>query len=201
MMDVAIAPTIDALDTANLTAPEIPIMSTVNGSWLSVEDATSVQYWGRNLRDTVLFADAIAKLLEEGFGQFLVVGPGQTLSTLANQCASAGDDMQCLASLPHAQSEESDREALLSAFGRLWIAGRSIDWAKTRSAPGRRVPLPTYPFDRKRHWVDPTQSDGRNQIANSESVAQSADTLETSRQVIEQQLAVLAAQLQIFKKM
>jgi NADP-dependent 3-hydroxy acid dehydrogenase YdfG/acyl carrier protein len=48
----------------------------------------------------------------------------------------------------------SDEEGLLDAAAQLWIAGIDIDWPRTRSGPRRRVALPTYPFERKRHWIE-----------------------------------------------
>ena len=52
-------------------------------------------------------------------------------------------------------SGEEGPSSLLLPAGELWIAGVSLDWSAIH--PGgqrRRVPLPTYPFERTRHWVD-----------------------------------------------
>jgi len=55
----------------------------------------------------------------------------------------------------HPQHQKSDVATLLTAIGKLWIAGVDVDWkAGWADESRRRVPLPTYPFERKRYWVD-----------------------------------------------
>src|SRR5262249_10167265 len=59
-----------------------------------------------------------------------------------------------LSSLPHRAAAGAAEEALLGALGRLWTTGVEVDWAAFRPGRGRRVPLPTYPFERQRYWIE-----------------------------------------------
>lgn len=199
MMDAAVAPTEDILRETRLSPPKLPIMSTVDGGWLTDESAVAPAYWGRNLRDTVLFAEAVANLLDDGYRLFLEVGPGQTLSTLAKQCAAGIEDAQSVSSLPHVESDETDSLAVLSAFGRLWLNGKHVDWGTTRSFSGRRVPLPTYPFERKRFWVEPGQH-GEIQQPVARTTNGTGKAVNPAHQMIQSQVAIMAKQLQLLKK-
>src|SRR5207247_506306 len=87
---------------------------------------------------------------------FLEVGPGQTLTTLLRQQLGRGGSHAVIASLPTAGDEGTDTQSMLMAAGRLWMAGAELDWSGIHGhARRRRVRLPTYPFERKRYWVDP----------------------------------------------
>ena len=89
-------------------------------------------------------------------GALLEVGPGQTLSRLVRQHPASGASHVTIASLPGTGDGSTDVQSMLAAAGRLWMAGAEPDWAGVHGhARRRRVPLPTYPFERKRYWVDP----------------------------------------------
>jgi acyl transferase domain-containing protein len=86
----------------------------------------------------------------------LEVGPGQTLTTLARQQLDAGNRQRALSTLPSAHEQKSDLESLLSTLGRLWIYGVQPDWTGFyKNEIRHRIPLPTYPFERERYWVEP----------------------------------------------
>ncbi|HXT39726.1 MAG TPA: amino acid adenylation domain-containing protein [Candidatus Angelobacter sp.] len=145
---------------AKLCPPQIPYVSNVTGQWITARDATDPNYWAAHLRQTVRFADGIHQLAQGNMAILLEVGPGRTLSTLARQHPSAGTGRTVLSSLRHAQEPESDQASLLSALGRLWVSGVTVDWTGFHAhEQRRRVPLPTYPFERKRHWVAPDKTD------------------------------------------
>ncbi len=97
----------------------------------------------------------MAELLNDPAIVLLEVGPGQTLSTLAAQ-QGPGFDRVAPASLRPPKGEQSEIEFLLKTVGRLWLAGVEIDWSRFYAGqPRRRVPLPAYPFERRRYWIDP----------------------------------------------
>jgi len=65
-----------------------------------------------------------------------------------------------LNSLPAPQEQKSELRTMLDAVGALWLAGRQIDWAGfSARRRQRRIPLPTYPFERKRYWIEPNSAD------------------------------------------
>src|SRR5690606_3689516 len=135
-------------------APTIPIVSTATGDWLSDSEATSAEYWARHLRQPVRFSAAVSRLLERREHVLLEVGPRNTLATLARQQPLLQKQrITALASL--ADAPEREHAALVAAFGQAWAAGlplhpESLDRRERKA----RLRLPTYPFERKRYWVD-----------------------------------------------
>lgn len=133
-------------------APEFPVLSDVTGDWLSDVDATDPKYWARQLREPVRFDDCVRRLLA-GPSLLLEVGPGSTLTTLVCQHPAGGT--RSTPSLPGPKAHITERVAMAAALGRMWLAGVDVDWDLGGSAEQRRrVPLPTYPFQPERHWVD-----------------------------------------------
>ena len=154
MMDLAVAPFERAVRAVTLHAPRIPIVSTLTGTWLTDAEATDPNYWARHLRDTVRFSSALTTALQRGATAFLEVGPRQTLTLLARQhAARAGSAPPACASLGNAPADEAGGFAL--ARGALWTLGFDLSACAASPAQGRRrIRLPTYPFERKRHWLD-----------------------------------------------
>jgi acyl transferase domain-containing protein len=143
----------------DLHAPAIPYISNLTGSWITAAEATDPGYWVRHLRQTVHFAEGIRTLLQETGRILLEVGPGQTLSTLVQQQLDNTTEQIVLASLRHPYAQYSDVAFLLNTVGRFWLAGGKVDWQRFYALEQRqRLPLPTYPFERKRYWVEPQLS-------------------------------------------
>ncbi len=156
MMEPAVAPFLDIVRGVALAAPTTPIVSSVTGTWLTPEQACDPRYWARHLRETVRFADAVRTVWSEPGALLLEVGPRATLSTLARQQVTDRATQACVASLGDAGDPAVEGEAVLSALGRLWTCGVRPDWdGVVRGEARRRVPVPCYPFERQRYWVDP----------------------------------------------
>ncbi|HVS52165.1 MAG TPA: amino acid adenylation domain-containing protein [Opitutaceae bacterium] len=158
MMEPALRPFGERLRSMKLRAPQIPWVSNLTGKWITPAEATSADYWVAQLRRTVRFADGIAELVAGGSRVLLEVGPGHTLAGLARQhpaLKSAG--AVAVASLGAVSETCSDRAALMLALGEAWIAGVEIKWRGGfyRGEQRRIVTLPTYPFERKRYWIEP----------------------------------------------
>ena len=146
-----------------LRAPEIPFVSNVTGTWITDEEARSPAYWARHLCGTVRFADGVAALRREPGWALLEVGPGQTLGAWALQHPSAGASggRAVFSSLRHPRNRVDDLRFLLESLGGLWAAGVTVDWAAFAADERRhRVPLPGYPFERERYWVDAPREGG-----------------------------------------
>ncbi|MGZ3461721.1 MAG: acyltransferase domain-containing protein, partial [Archangium sp.] len=141
-----------------LAAPRLPFISSLTGSLITAQEAQSPEYWARQLRGMVRFADGLRTAWAQPDVLLLEVGPGNTLSVLARRGGCAPE--RVITSARHAQQEGgSDTEALLEALGRLWCAGVSVDWAEFHANESRsRIPLPTYPFERQRHWIEPAKA-------------------------------------------
>jgi len=144
MMEPMLDEFLKYVQQVKLSAPRIPYISNVTGQWITDEEATSPSYWARHVRQTVRFADGVDELLKRGGRIFLEVGPGHTLSASLRQAQ---------ASLPGPGAKESDTRHLLGTLGKLWLAGAKVDWESFRCEKRRRLPLPTYPFERQRYWI------------------------------------------------
>ncbi|MEA5621855.1 type I polyketide synthase [Nostoc sp. UHCC 0251] len=156
MMEPMLEPFIAELKKVKLNPPQIPFISNLTGTWISAQEATSPDYWAQHLRQTVQFSDGLSVLLEESDRILLEVGPGRTLCTLVKQHTQQATGQVVLPSLRHPQDEKSDVNFLLNILGRLWLAGVEINWSGFYTHEQRyRVPLPTYPFERQRYWIEP----------------------------------------------
>ena len=144
------------LARVSLRAPKIPYLSNVTGTWITAAEATDPDYWTKHVRSTVRFSDGLAELFREPARVFLEVGPGQALTSLTRQQPGRPKSSKVVASTRHPQEQVSDAVFLLNAAAQVWIAGVSIDWnALHDGEKPRRVPLPTYPFERQRYWIEP----------------------------------------------
>ncbi|MFS0838697.1 HAD-IIIC family phosphatase [Paenibacillus sp. 1P03SA] len=145
-----------------LKAPQLPFISNVTGSWIQDEQAISPAYWAQHLRGTVRFADGLSTLTSEMDAVFAEVGGGNALTAFAKSHhdflkQSAGSDKErvMVNLLRHPKQKTSDLAYLLLQVGRLWNAGVKINWSRFYGEEKRnRIPLPTYPFDRRRFWLD-----------------------------------------------
>jgi acyl transferase domain-containing protein/acyl carrier protein len=151
LMDPVLAPFARICRGIDRQAPGIPFLSTVTAGWADPAEITTPEYWTRNLRQTVRFSAAITKLLEDPSMVFLEVGPGRVLGGLARTHFKPNSGRLALSTMP-VESDALDEEAfLLTTLGTLWLNGLSVDWTEFyRHERRSRVPLPTYPFERRR---------------------------------------------------
>lgn len=156
MMEPILETFVEVLKKVKLNPPQLRFISNVTGDWITAEQATSPSYWGQHLRQVVRFSAGISHLLEEFIADvFLEVGPGRSLSTLTKQHLLPQAKQQVLSSLHHAKELQSDVSFLLQTLGRLWLAGVKNNWPGFYAHEQRhRLPLPTYPFEHQRYWID-----------------------------------------------
>jgi acyl transferase domain-containing protein len=146
----------DHLGRMELHPPEIPFVSNLSGEWITPDEAMDPGYWVRQLRETVRFAQGVRRLAEADRPFLVEVGPGRTLATLARLNVSPEEVAQVITSMRHPDDDADDLRFQLTALGRLWAAGAEVDWeAFFQGQSRRRVSLPTYPFERERHFVEP----------------------------------------------
>lgn len=155
MMQPAVASFTAVLDSIKLSPPKTPYASNVTGTWITPEQATSPAYYGSHMRRAVLFDAGIRTLAADPAALFLEVGPGVALTSLARLALGKERAKHVISSLSHSRENKPSRATMLEALGQLWLAGAKPDWAGVHAgSQPRRVALPTYPFERKRHWVD-----------------------------------------------
>ena len=155
LVDSAAEPFAAAMARVALQPPRAPWISNLTGTWITPEQAVDPAYWGRHLRRPVRFFEGIGTLLESPSSLFLEVGPGAALSRLVRRHPACHRVREVVASLPEPGDPDGEARGLLSALGRLWAAGAEVRW-KAVHGHRRRLPLPTYPFERKRYWIDPS---------------------------------------------
>jgi acyl transferase domain-containing protein len=150
MMDPVVAPFREAFAKVALRPPSMPIVSTATGARLSDAQAVDPGYWATHLRTSVLFSQAVSTLVDMPGSVFIECGPRAGLSALVRQHRPAtGRQARALASLGDAPELERSRLALAEA--RLWTLGVDLE---AERGERMRIPLPTYPFERTRHWLD-----------------------------------------------
>ena len=170
MMDQALEPFTTMVADVARRAPEMRWISSVTGRPITDDEAVDPHYWARQLREPVQFARGVGELVGSDIA-LIEVGPGQTLTALSRQHEKQTAAQLITTSLHPGQDWHSDVDYLLAAAGRLWARNVDINWRGFHGdRTPRRVPLPTYPFRRQRHWVNPATTNG----AVDESVPQTA---------------------------
>jgi phthiocerol/phenolphthiocerol synthesis type-I polyketide synthase E len=136
------------IDPAPAAAPALPCLSGVTGTWMTT--APDGRHWQRHAVEPVRFAQCIATAAST-LGDILVLdlGPGDVAARAASACRDPR--VQAVACLRQ-RGARSEREALTIALARAWEQGISPAWDKVLDGAGRRVPLPTYPFQRRVCW-------------------------------------------------
>lgn len=127
--------------------PTVPVVSNVTGAWAHSE-LTEPEYWVAHARQAVLFHDGIGELLASGVRRFLEVGPAGILTAAVRE----GREEDVVA-VPAQRSSVPETEAFASALALLYAQGEPIDWSAW-SRGGHLVELPTYPFQRRRYWLE-----------------------------------------------
>ncbi|MBI1398034.1 MAG: SDR family NAD(P)-dependent oxidoreductase [Betaproteobacteria bacterium] len=154
MMAPALAPFRARLATVTLSAPRIPFVSNVTGAWITDAQATDPDYWCAHLRGTVRFSDGVETLLADATAVLLECGPGNALTSLVRRRVADSGPV-AIATMAGVRDGADETHALLGAVGDYWAAGGRLDWKALHGTPRRRVELPTYPFQRRRHWLEP----------------------------------------------
>jgi phthiocerol/phenolphthiocerol synthesis type-I polyketide synthase E len=156
MMAEVVEPWRQRVSQVSLGEPRVPYISNVTGHWIAAAEARDAAYWGRHLRQAVRFGAGVEELLRDGERVLLEIGPGRTLSKLVRQQKN-GITATVVSSMREAGDDArgGDETQLMRALGQLWLSGVEIDWESVHAGERRqRVPLPTYPFERQRFWVE-----------------------------------------------
>ncbi|MBR9861906.1 MAG: amino acid adenylation domain-containing protein [Rhodobacteraceae bacterium] len=145
----------------NLNEPQIPYVSCVTGEWITPEQAVDPSYWATQARACVNFQAGIRTATQDKSAVLLEVGAGRTLSAFAAQTLERGSHGGIIQSLSDHTQTSDDEITMAAAFSKLWGAGVPVDWARAGARGNRRVSLPGYAFQRKRHWVSPEPAQTR----------------------------------------
>jgi microcystin synthetase protein McyG len=132
------------------TAPEVTLVSNVSGKVFSPSDRIEASYWRRHIRGAVRFSDGLSSLLAQHPAALLEIGPDPVLLGMAKPALS-GSSIPSLAAL---RRGKDPWQSLYEAVRQLYLLGAAINWDQVyRDRPGRKLALPTYPFQRQRYWI------------------------------------------------
>ncbi|WP_437821703.1 amino acid adenylation domain-containing protein [Sorangium sp. So ce1078] len=144
------------MDGVRPRAGSLPLYSTVTGAVVHGGELDA-RYWARNLRDPVLFTDAVSRLIQDGHALFIELSPHPILlpfvEATLNEAALKESRWRGLV-VPSLHRDQEDWAVLLSSLGALYTRGHEVDFHRLLPDRRRWVPLPTYPWQRERHWVD-----------------------------------------------
>ncbi|UFZ04090.1 amino acid adenylation domain-containing protein [Bradyrhizobium ontarionense] len=133
--------------------PAIPLVSNLTGDYFHPGVAVDAKYWTRHLGETVRFSDTLRTLLKLPNAVFVEIGPGRDLIGLLQHQADPSTAGRSIHLVRHVQDPVDDCTFLLNKIGSLYLLGVEPDAAAFhRARGGRRVPLPTYPFEQRRYW-------------------------------------------------
>ena len=170
-MEGMLAEFLEVAQGVSFQAPRIPVVSNLTGA-LAGEELCTPEYWVRQVRETVRFADGVGWLADQGVGGFLELGPDGVLSAMTVDClrerdagagtgsgggkgAGAGGGKGAVVAAAVLKGGQPEGLSLIGALAELWTRGASVDWvAMLRESGARRVDLPTYAFQRRRHWIE-----------------------------------------------
>lgn len=192
---------VKAASSLTMTPADIAFFSTLRGAETDADAVTDANYWGAEMMRPVLFCDALrAAGAAQNARLFVELGPGRALTGFARRIL--GPSVKAFPAM------DGDGVAgFMGAIGRLWVNGVSPNWDGAIVGRRRRVPLPTYAFERKRFWVEPTV----NAAAAGAGVAVEKQSVNDDMRscggvasggvedLIEQQLDVIAEQIALLK--
>jgi len=137
-----------------LKTPELPFISCLTGKFITDEEATSGTYWAKQLRNTVLFRQGISTIAKTEDVIFLEVGPETHLSSLVRHNEDMINKNSIISTLGKFDHID-ERHKILTSLGNMFTVGINIDFEfLMKDTRLYRISLPTYPFERKRHWID-----------------------------------------------
>ena len=138
------------------STPQIELISNLSGQSVT-QVITTPEYWCAHIRQAVQFAASLDTLMQKGCDLLVEIGPQPILLGMSRHCLTA-EIMERVALLPSLRPNITDWQQLLESLGQLYVRGVSIDWfGFDKDYSGCRLPLPTYPFERQRYWIEASQ--------------------------------------------
>ncbi|MEU2299808.1 type I polyketide synthase [Streptomyces antibioticus] len=158
-MDAALTDFRAVAETVAFSAPRVPVVSNLTGRLAAPGELTDPEYWVRHIREAVRYHDGVRALRDLGVSAFLELGPDAVLSALTTASLDTGPGTEAEA-VPRTvvsvlRPGRDEPHTVVEALARLHVHGVPVDWrAAFDGHPVRRLDLPTYPFQRRRHWLD-----------------------------------------------
>jgi epothilone polyketide synthase D len=167
------------------------LVSTVTGVGSTGEMSTA-EYWVRQVRETVRFAECVRTLHQAGARTYLEVGPKPTLLGQVPLCISEVDGEVSL--VASRRSGRAETQTLLSSLGDLYVRNARIEWKGVFASPGRRVELPTYAWQRQRYWLERRSREEESSVAELERLSTAGALSESALAALPEVLSALRSE-------
>ncbi|MDV9202458.1 acyltransferase domain-containing protein, partial [Streptomyces sp. Wh19] len=170
-MEPALADFANVVRSLSFAAPRLPLITAVRGRAATDEELCTPEFWVDHVRRPVRFADSVAYLGDRGAAHYIELGPDGVLTGLVRDClapsgpapadpdtgeTSGGSRGPAPLVMPTLRRTRPEADALLDTLAALHAHGAPVDWQTVFAGRGgRRVALPTYPFQRRRFWLEP----------------------------------------------
>ncbi|MFE5399757.1 SDR family NAD(P)-dependent oxidoreductase, partial [Streptomyces sp. NPDC056568] len=137
--------------------PGVAVVSGLTGGVVGAGELGVAEYWVRHAREAVRFADGVAAVRGLGVSTLVEVGPHAVLTGMAGECLEETGDVVVV---PVMRRGRAEREVFEAAVATVFTRDADLDVnaLHTGSGGGRRIDLPTYPFQRDRYWLDPART-------------------------------------------
>ncbi|MBE8524598.1 SDR family NAD(P)-dependent oxidoreductase [Amycolatopsis sp. H6(2020)] len=169
LMEPALAKFGEAVAGTPLRPPQSLLVSDTSGR-VAGDEVTTAGYWVRHLREPIRFDAAVRTLLTHRVTTLVELGPGSLLPPAVGTAEDAGKRLHGVATL--SGRGPSGHRAMLTALGRAWVNGVSVDWTSVNPRPDRPAKLPTYAFQRTTASRPPAPATGRRPQAVPEPVTE-----------------------------
>jgi len=139
-----------------LKEPTIPFVSGVTGKGISDAEALDPNYWAELLNTSNAFEAGIEDMLKDQNLVLIEIGPDIVANIKTDDLPEANRDGRVIALMPGSFMGDEDYKFFIENIGRYWLYGGRVNWYKLYKNERRhRIPLPTYPFERQRYWIEP----------------------------------------------
>nr|WP_190815996.1 type I polyketide synthase [Saccharopolyspora pogona] len=146
----------DIARSVDYRSPGLPIVSTLTGNLDDVGVMATPEYWVRQVREPVRFADGVQALVNQGVDTIVELGPDGVLSSLVHECVSESGRVT---GIPLVRKDRDEVPTVLAALAQIHTRGGAVDWGSFFAGTGaKQVELPTYAFQRRRYWLEPSDS-------------------------------------------
>ncbi|MEI7980729.1 MAG: beta-ketoacyl synthase N-terminal-like domain-containing protein [Bacteroidota bacterium] len=160
MMEPALPAFAEFFKEIRLSAPTIPIASTVTGQWLTTEESTNPDFWVKHVRNTVRFADAAKLCLDIVPAVFIESGPGQSLESAVKRQLAKDTPHGVISTIPSLENKADPLIYFYSSLGQIWASGDYFKWELFDKTKQTLISYPGYPFERKPYIIDFSRNDG-----------------------------------------
>ncbi|MFJ9174900.1 beta-ketoacyl synthase N-terminal-like domain-containing protein, partial [Streptomyces sp. NPDC102360] len=164
LMDPMLAEFREIAESIGYRPPRIPLVSNLTGEAADPARIATPDHWVRHVREAVLFLPGMRALVRLGATSYLEIGPDAVLTAMGRDCLISDTLL-----VPAARRNREEPRTLLAAVAELHTAGAAtVAWERVITGPGavaRRVPLPTYAFQRERYWLREAGRVGRADVA------------------------------------